>query len=66
MIHKNLPATYATASPPGRPAQKTLPKQSLSPFGEKPPRQPDWLLIMVGVLILITLIIIWLVSDPSL
>ena len=33
---------------------------------KKPPRKPDWLLILVGVLILATLLIAWLVDIPGL
>ncbi len=33
---------------------------------KKPPREPDWLLILVGILILATMLIAWLVDIPGL
>lgn len=33
--------------------------------GWKPPRQPDWLLILMSILFLCTLLIAWLVSNPN-
>lgn len=33
---------------------------------DKPPRKPDWLLIMVSILFLLTLLIAWLVDVPVL
>ncbi|QJW91538.1 hypothetical protein HNV11_20220 [Spirosoma taeanense] len=36
------------------------------PPGDKPPRKPDWLLILVAILSLITLFIAWLVDIPGL
>lgn len=33
---------------------------------EKPSRKPDWLLIFMGVIFLLTLLIAWLVNIPNL
>lgn len=33
---------------------------------EEPPRKPDWLLILVGILFLLTLLIAWLADIPTL
>ena len=33
---------------------------------EKPSRKPDWLLIFMGAIFLLTLLIAWLVNIPSL
>lgn len=45
------------ASPPVRPLHQPRPD-------EKPPRRPDWLLIMVGVLFAISLLVAGLVFMP--
>ncbi|MEZ0607355.1 hypothetical protein ACAW74_02515 [Fibrella sp. WM1] len=45
------------ASAPVRPLRPQRPD-------EKPPRRPDWLLIMVGVLFMITLLVAGLVFMP--
>lgn len=36
------------------------------PAGNEPPRKPDWLLIMMSILFLLTLLIAWLVGVPVL
>lgn len=41
-------------------------KQVSQPAGNEPPRKPDWLLIMVSILFLLTLLIAWLVGVPVL
>ncbi len=33
---------------------------------EEPPRKPDWLLILVGILFLLTVLIAWLADIPTL
>lgn len=51
------PASFQTDLPPN-PANKSI--------DDKPPRKPDWLLILVGILFLLTLLIAWLTDIPVL
>ncbi|AQG79214.1 hypothetical protein [Spirosoma montaniterrae] len=56
---------YSPYSPSS--AQTRKPRnQPNRPFGDEPPRQPDWLLIMVGILFLLTLLVAWLAGVPVL
>jgi len=43
----------------------TARKKATHRFGEKPPRQPDWLLVWMGILFLLTLLIAWLADIPG-
>lgn len=49
------PLSTRTGSPRGPAGQ---------PASDEPPRKPDWLLIMVGILFLLTLLIGWLAGIP--
>jgi hypothetical protein len=37
-----------------------------NPFEKKPPRKPDWVMILVSIFILLTLLIGWYVDIPGL
>lgn len=41
------------------------PTPSPDPFNDQP-RKPDWLVLFMGAVLLLTLLIIWLVDIPSL
>lgn len=55
-------SSYMTgATPTGLPR-----KPSRAPTSNEPPRKPDWLLITVSVLFLLTLLIAWFINRPDL
>ena len=56
---------YTPFFPPGPVNPNSVRKKSANPLGDKPPRQPDWLLIWVSILFLLTILIAWLVGIPS-
>ena len=58
--------TDSSYLPPGfrnQPAPPTRLKPQTDP---KPPRKPDWLLIIMGILFLLTLLVAWLADIPAL
>lgn len=59
---------YANASPftPGFTSSDALRNQAYRQPDDKPPRKPDWLLILVGILFLLTVLIAWLADIPTL
>lgn len=61
MLYPPIKHTYTPyqTAPVGRDAHTDQPGRS---FDEEPPRKPDWLLIMVLVLFVLTLSVAWYVS----
>ncbi|GAB4016272.1 hypothetical protein [Spirosoma koreense] len=64
MIDDNL--LYTPLIPPSPADPTTNRKRSRNPFEEDPQPKPDWLLILISVLFLLTLLIAWLVDIPGL
>ncbi|HLL96692.1 MAG TPA: hypothetical protein VK404_17070 [Spirosoma sp.] len=50
--------TFAKADP--------SPNRLNRPPDDQPPRKPDWLLIMVSILLLVTVLVAWLAGVPVL
>lgn len=44
---------------------KTVRTSDSKQLNEKPPRKPDWLLIFMSVLFLLTLLLLWIVDIPQ-
>gem|GEM_PF-1524066 len=65
MIHEKTPFTYTSFFPPSSTRKAESTKKTPNPFDE-PPNNPDWLLIFVSVLFLLSLLIVWLVDFPRL
>ncbi|WP_460972897.1 hypothetical protein [Spirosoma migulaei] len=65
MTDKTIIHPYTPFFPPGPVSPDAVRKKTTNPLGEKPPRQPDWLLIWVSILFLLTILIAWLVDIPS-
>ncbi|WP_018620118.1 hypothetical protein [Spirosoma luteum] len=66
MTYKKTDYVNASTSTPGITSRDVLHKQAHRPPDEEPPRKPDWLLILVGILFLLTLLIAWLADIPTL
>lgn len=61
------PVTQAYSSHSSASARPgSLQNQTKPSVNDEPPRKPDWLLIMVSILFLLTLLIAWLVDVPVL
>ncbi|GAB4024597.1 hypothetical protein [Spirosoma koreense] len=56
---------YTPFFPPS-PVSKITRNKDRKLFGEEPPQKPDWLMIFMGILFLVTLLIAWLVDIPGL
>ena len=65
MLFSPVLQAYSSHSPASaRP--DSFQNRTKQPADDEPPRKPDWLLIMVGILFLLTLLIAWLVDVPVL
>ncbi|WP_461052239.1 hypothetical protein [Spirosoma arcticum] len=65
MISPSFLQTYSSFSPAS--VQTDLsPNPTNKSIDDKPPGKPDWLLILVSILFLLTLFIAWLVDVPVL
>jgi hypothetical protein len=60
----NAILAYTPFFPPG-PARHS-PNRTNRTFDKKPPKQPDWVMILMGILFLMTLLLLSLVDVPSL
>ncbi|GAB3717883.1 hypothetical protein GCM10027592_60360 [Spirosoma flavus] len=65
MSERTDPLLYTPFFPPS-PVSKQTRNHNKKLFGEEPPKNPDWLLIFMGIVFLATLLIVWLVDIPSL
>lgn len=65
MISPSILRTYSSFSPASvqRDSSRSPANKSIN---EQPPSKPDWLLIMVSILFLLTLLIAWLTEIPVL
>jgi hypothetical protein len=50
---------------PGNTTSATNQAHTRKRLSEDPPRKPDWLLIFMSVLFLLTLLLLWLVDIPQ-
>ncbi|MCY7358104.1 MAG: hypothetical protein LH609_11715 [Rudanella sp.] len=64
MLFSSVLQTYSSYLPTS--AHPESPGGARRPSGAKPPNKPDWLIIMVSVLFLLTILIAWLVDVPVL
>jgi len=65
MLYSAVLQAYLSHSPASaRPG--SFQNRTKQPADHEPPRKPDWLLIMVGILFLLTLLIAWLAGVPVL
>ena len=60
MLYETIPYVYTTSGASGFVNSDVQSKQETS---EKPPRKPDWLLILMGVFVLITLLIVLFLNN---
>jgi len=60
MLNENTPYLDATSESSGFVNQDARPAQNPT---DKPPRKPDWLLILIGVFVLLTLLIILFLNN---
>lgn len=60
MLYDTTPYLYATSGSPGFVDSDVRSPQNPT---EKPPRKPDWLLILMGIFILITLLIVLFLNN---
>ncbi len=60
MLYENTPYLYTTSESPGFVSQGVRPAHNST---DKPPRKPDWLLILMGVFVLLTLLIILFLNN---
>ncbi|GAB2567451.1 hypothetical protein [Spirosoma areae] len=65
MLITSVVHAYSTFSPDSARTDSSR-EQVRPPAGNEPPRKPDWLLVMVSILFLLTLLIAWLVGVPVL
>lgn len=65
MIYEKIPFCYTSFFPPSSTRKAESTKNTPNPFDE-PPNNPDWLLIFVSILFLLSLLIVWLVDFPRL
>ena len=66
MTYKKTANTNDSSFVPGSTSRDVLRTPAYHQPDEKPPRKPDWLLILVGVLFLLTVLIAWLADIPTL
>ncbi len=66
MTNKKTDNANASSFDPGFTSRDVLRNQAYRQSDEKPPRKPDWLLILVSVLFLLTVLIAWLADIPTL
>ena len=66
MTYEKIAYANASSFTPGSTSRDVLRNQAYRQPDEKPPRKPDWLLILVGVLFLLTVLIAWLADIPTL
>ncbi|WP_157816043.1 hypothetical protein [Spirosoma pollinicola] len=65
MIDKTIAYSYSPFFPPSPVSPAESRKTSRFTYNEKP-RKPDWLVLLMSALFLLTLLILWLVEFPSL
>ncbi|UFH51982.1 hypothetical protein [Spirosoma sp. KNUC1025] len=57
---------YTPFFPPG-PAETKAYRNRNNPFNrDEPPQKPDWLMIFMGILFVLTLFLLWIVDIPRL
>ena len=66
MTGKHIAYSNAPSSSPNPVSADTAQTRLSTTPTKKPSRKPDWLLIWVGILFLLTLLIAWLVDFPAL
>lgn len=65
MSHSTTPYSYTSFFLPS-PVSKVTRNRDKKLFGGEPPRKPDWLMIFMGILFLLTLLLLWIVDIPNL
>ncbi|MFD2935287.1 hypothetical protein [Spirosoma flavum] len=65
MIAKSQTQSYTPFFPPGSVSPTTKRAKPKYVYDEKP-RKPDWLLLLISALVLLTVLIAWVVDIPSL
>jgi hypothetical protein len=65
MRAKNQIQPYSPFFPPG-PVSSTSTRTKSKYLYEEKPRKPDWLLLLISALFLLTLLIAWVVDIPNL
>ncbi|GAB3939658.1 hypothetical protein GCM10028805_00400 [Spirosoma harenae] len=65
MFDHTTPLRYTPFFPPS-PVSKTTRNKNKELFNEEPPQKPDWLMIFVAALFLLTLLLLWIVDIPNL
>ncbi|WP_420148048.1 hypothetical protein [Spirosoma sp.] len=65
MIHSTSSYLYTPFFPPG-PVSKATRNRDKKLFSEEPPQKPDWLMVFMGILFLLTLLLLWIVDIPHL
>lgn len=65
MTDKNVNHPYSPFFPPGL-ATPTKTRPKLKYLNEDDPRKPDWLILLISALVLLTLLIAWVVDIPGL
>jgi len=66
MANEKMLSAQPASFVPNPARQENGHKRAGSKPEEKPSRKPDWLLIFMGAIFLLTLLIAWLVNIPSL
>lgn len=65
MTYEKITYAHASYFPPSSTSQDRLKNQTDQRANDRQPRKPDWLLILVSILFLISLLIAWLADIPS-
>ncbi|MBD2757625.1 hypothetical protein [Spirosoma validum] len=66
MLHPDALHPYTPFFPPGPVETKATRNRMNNPYGEEPPKKPDWLMIFMGILFVLTLLLLWIVDIPRL
>jgi hypothetical protein len=66
MTYNEMAYINASSFDPGSTSRDVLRNPAYRQPDEKPPRKPDWLLILVSILFLLTVLIAWLAGIPAL
>lgn len=65
MFYNPTQYSYTPLFPPV-PVSKVTRNHAKKMFSGEPPQKPDWLVIFMGILFLLTLLLLWIVDIPSL
>lgn len=65
MAHPTVIQAYTPFFPPG-PVPKVTRNKNKQLLNGEPPQKPDWLMIIMGALFLLTLVLLWIVDIPHL